>query len=98
MDQSAKERMLCAQAQYEKVKLDNETLKKFGDSLPAMLSRMGELTRYYEAEWMEDVDGLEKHGVEIEVMGQDTIYDEISDQYTVVKEILLECTKYINRQ
>lgn len=63
-----------------------------------MLSRMGELTRYYEAEWMEDVDGLEKHGAEIEVMGQDTIYDEISDQYTVLKEILLECVKYINRQ
>lgn len=96
MQTSAKERMLAAQAQYEQIKSDNAELKKFRDSLDQISERMGNLLEYYESMWMEDMDLLYKEGENIEVMGQDPIYDEIVEQDQVIKEILLKCAEYIN--
>ena len=96
MQTSAKERMLAAQAQYEQIKNDNAALKKFRDSLDKVSERMGKLLEYYESMWMEDMDLLYKEGENIEVMGQDPIYDEIVEQDQVIKEILLKCAEYIN--
>ncbi|MFB0918171.1 MAG: DUF4298 domain-containing protein [Clostridiaceae bacterium] len=97
MTETSKERMLVAQDMYEKIKEDNEKLREFKESLTGITERMDEMLKYYETQWMEDMEELYKKGESIEVMGEDPIYNELVDQDIVIKEILLKCAEYINR-
>ena len=45
---------------------------------------------------MDDLLNLENEDFNNEVTNQDSIYEEIVDQYELVKDLLLECAKYIN--
>lgn len=97
MSENAKDRMLSAQEIYEEVKKDNAELNAMLDAFPEKFARMKQLLSYYESDWMEDMETLDRQGVNIEVMGQDPIYEEIQEQYQTIKKILLACAEYINR-
>ena len=97
MTTTPKARMLEAQKLYEQIKEDNAALRAFEDVLSAAFERMGRMQTYYQDSWMEDMDTLDKAGENIEVMGQDPIYNEMEDQYAAVKRIILKCAEYINR-
>ncbi len=96
MQTTAKERMLDAQAQYEIIKEDNEKLAAFRDSMSEIFARMEKLQDYYLGEWINDMDELNRSDENIEVMGQDPIYEEIVEQDKIIKEILLNCAQYLN--
>lgn len=95
-DSKAKKRMLEAQALYEQIKKDNEALTAFKDQMDAMFERMEKMLAYYGEEWMDDMLALEEAGEQIEVMGEDPIYEEIVEQDIQIKEILLKCAQYVN--
>lgn len=97
MQNTPKERMLAAQGLYEKMQQDNAALQAFEESLKGISERAADMLTYYEADWLEDMEGLYEAGEQIEVMGEDHIYNAIEDQYNTVKRILLLCAQHINR-
>lgn len=94
---SAEERMIKAKGMYDVVASDNEKLREIIDVLKEMPERMEPLSDYYFNEWMEDLTELEETDFHNEVMNQDSIYEEIADQYEMMKEIILIAAKYINK-
>ncbi len=97
MTETSKERMSEAQVLFEKIKEDNVKLREFKESLTGITERMDEMLKYYENQWMQDMEELYDKGENMEVMGEDPIYNELVDQDIVIKEILLKCAEYINR-
>ena len=97
MTETSKERMSEAQVLFEKIKEDNVKLREFKESLTGITERMDEILKYYENQWMQDMEELYDKGENMEVMGEDPIYNELVDQDIVIKEILLKCAEYINR-
>lgn len=97
MTETSKERMSEAQVLFEKIKEDNIKLREFKESLTGITERMDEMLKYYENQWMQDMEELYDKGENMEVMGEDPIYNELVDQDIVIKEILLKCAEYINR-
>ena len=95
---NAEERMIKAKEMYDAVASGNEKLKDFIEVLKEMPERMEPLSDYYFNEWIEDVAELEDTDFHNEVMNQDSIYEEIADQYDMMKEIILIAAKYINKE
>ncbi|MDO5649502.1 MAG: DUF4298 domain-containing protein [Gallicola sp.] len=94
---TAKERMIKAEEMYDKVAGDNEKLREIIERLKEMPENMEPLSDYYFNQWMEDLNELESAGFENKVTNQDAIYEEIIDQYDMMKEIILIGAKYINQ-
>ena len=94
-----KQRMLAAETLYKKIQKDNAALRQFEEALDGMADRAGDMLTYYQSQWLEDRDALEadQEAQALEAMGEDPIYIEITEQYVVVKRILLKCAEYINR-
>lgn len=97
MSETPKSRMTAAQTLYEQMQQDNAALEAFEKSLQSISSRAKEMLSYYETQWLEDMEVLYKEGEQMEVMGEDPIYNAVDDQYAAVKRILLACAEYINR-
>lgn len=97
MSETPKSRMTAAQTLYEQMQQDNAALEAFEKSLQSISSRTKEMLSYYETQWLEDMEVLYKEGEQMEVMGEDPIYNAVDDQYAAVKRILLACAEYINR-
>lgn len=94
---TAKERMIKAEEMYDKVARDNEKLREIIEGLKGMPENMEPLSDYYFNQWMEDLSELEGEGFENKITNQDAIYEEIIDQYDMMKEIVLIGAKYINQ-
>lgn len=94
---NAKERMIQAEKDYLAVKKDNEKLNEVLSFLTELKDRLDPLQEYYFTDWLNDMVDLEKEDFTNQVMNEDSIYEEIAEQYEVVKEILLVCAQYINR-
>lgn len=95
-----RERMLAAEALYQEMRKDNAALRQFEESLDAMAERAEDMRSYYQTQWLEDRDALEDAEDEVrnlEAMGEDPIFIEITEQYETLKRILLKCAAYINR-
>lgn len=95
-----RERMLAAEAMYQKMRKDNAALRQFEEALEGMADRANDMLKYYQAQWLEDRDALQEAEEDIqalEAMGEDPIYLEVTEQYVVIKRILLKCAEYINR-
>lgn len=94
---NAKERMIQAEKDYLAVKKDNEKLNEVLSFLTELKDRLDPLQEYYFTDWLNDMVDLEKEDFTNQVMNEDSIYEEMAEQYEVVKEILLVCAQYINR-
>ncbi|NLW52665.1 MAG: DUF4298 domain-containing protein [Tissierellia bacterium] len=94
--ENAKDRMIQAEKDYRLVKEDNEKLTEMVKFLSELKDRINPLQEYYFNDWMDDLLNLENEDFNNEVTNQDSIYEEIVDQYELVKDLLLECAKYIN--
>lgn len=94
--ENAKDRMIQAEKDYRLVKEDNEKLTEIVKFLSELKDRINPLQEYYFNDWMDDLLNLENEDFNNEVTNQDSIYEEIVDQYELVKDLLLECAKYIN--
>ena len=94
---TAKERMIKAEKMYEMVVSDNEKIKEIIEFLNEMPERMNSLSDYYFNQWMKDIQELENTDFHNGVMNEDSIYEEISKQYEMMKKIILIGAQYINQ-
>lgn len=94
---NAEERMIQAQEMAEKVAADNEKLREIVEFLKEIPEHIEPLSTYYFDQWMNDISALEETDFHNEVMNQDLIFEEISEQYQLMKEIILIAANYINR-
>ena len=94
---NAKERMIKKEKDYLAVKKVNEKLNEVLSFLTELKDRLDPLQEYYFTDWLNDMVDLEKEDFTNQVMNEDSIYEEMAEQYEVVKEILLVCAQYINR-
>ncbi len=94
--ESAKERMERAGEVYELVAKDNEELRKIVVFMKEAAARLEPLSEYYFETWLEDMEELEAKGYQHPIMNEDAVYNEIADQYELMKQILLVAAKYIN--
>ena len=87
---------------YEQVLLDTKDIKRFLSFFRQANKRMQLLAEYYYSGIEEDLDNLEglEEGAdieqEIEVLGEDAIFDLMNEQYDLVQKMILAGAKYVN--
>ena len=100
-DPSAEEEMAIEHL-YEQVLLDTKDIKRFLTFFRQANKRMQLLAEYYYSGIEEDLDSLEglEEGddieQEIEVLGEDAIFDLMNEQYDLVQKMILAGAKYVN--
>jgi len=100
-DPDAEEEM-AIQHLYEQVVLDTKDIKRFLTFFRQANKRMQLLAEYYYSGIEEDLDTLEglEEGEdveqEIEVLGEDSIFDLMNEQYDLVQKMILAGAKYVN--
>lgn len=90
------ERMEKASAQYHAVKEENKKIREALELLQKASANLKPLSDYYFDNWMDDVVALEETDFQNDVMNQDAIYEEIAEQYDLMKQIVLVGAQYIN--
>ena len=101
-DDPAAEEELAIQHLYEQVLMDTKDLKRFLSFFRQANKRMQLLAEYYYSGIEEDLDNLEglEEGEdidqEIEVLGEDAIFDLMNEQYDLVQKMILAAAKYVN--
>jgi hypothetical protein len=100
-DPNAEEEM-AIQHLYEQVVLDTKDIKRFLTFFRQANKRMQLLAEYYYSGIEEDLDTIEglEEGAdveqEIEVLGEDSIFDLMNEQYDLVQKMILAGAKYVN--
>lgn len=90
------ERMKSAEAIYFQVQEDNKKLAEVLTFFQEMVEHKEPLAEYYVSEWLEDYERMQATDFSNHVTNEDTIYNELTDQYLLVKKLLLLCATYIN--
>lgn len=96
------EEELAIQHLYEQVVLDTKDIKRFLSFFRQANKRMKLLAEYYysgiedELETLEDLEEGEEVEHEIEILGEDEIFDLMNEQYDLVQKLILAGAKYIN--
>lgn len=94
---TAKERMEHGKELYDIVVEDNEKLEEMLEFMKEVFPRILPLSKYYFSQWLEDYTDLLEENFNNEIMNEDSVYDEITRQYQLMKEILLVSAEYINK-
>lgn len=101
-DDPSAEEELAIQHLYEQVLIDTKDIKRFLSFFRQANKRMQLLAEYYYSGIEEDLDSLEglEEGEdveqEIEVLGEDDVFDLMNDQYDLVQKMILAAAKYVN--
>ena len=95
--ETAKERMERGKELYDDLVRDNEKLEKMLEFLKDLHPRILPISDYYFNQWLEDYTDLLETDFKNEIMNEDSVYDEITRQYQLMKEILLVGAEYINK-
>ncbi|HSN95435.1 MAG TPA: DUF4298 domain-containing protein [Anaerolineaceae bacterium] len=101
-DDPAAEEELAIQHLYEQVLMDTKDIKRFLSFFRQANKRMQLLAEYYYSGIEEDLDSLEglEEGEdveqEIEVLGEDAVFDLMNEQYDLVQKMILAAAKYVN--
>jgi hypothetical protein len=101
-DDPAAEEEMAIQNLYEQVLIDTKDVKRFLSFFRQANKRMQLLAEYYYSGIEEDLDSLEglEEGddveQEIEVLGEDAIFDLMNEQYDLVQKMILAGAKYVN--
>ena len=82
---------------FNEVQNDNKQLKKFLKELSQMEKRSLKLSEYYTGEWIEEREMVDSALDYFEITNEDSIYDELTDQYIHMKKLLKKCADYINK-
>ena len=82
---------------FNEVQNDNKQLKKFLKELSQMEKRSLKLSEYYTGEWIEEREMVDSALNYFEITNEDSIYDELTDQYILMKKLLKKCADYINK-
>lgn len=93
---SAQKRMEKASENYQVAREQNEKIREALQLLQEAKGKLAPLSDYYFDKWLDDVQELEETDFHNDVMNQDAIYEEIVEQYELMKKILLVCAQYIN--
>lgn len=101
-DDPAAEEELAIQGLYEQVLIDTKDIKRFLTFFRQANKRMQLLAEYYYSgieDDLESLEGLEEGDdveQEIEVLGEDAIFDLMNEQYDLVQKMILAGAKYVN--
>jgi hypothetical protein len=101
-DDPAAEDEMAIQHLYEQVLIDTKDIKRFLTFFRQANKRMQLLAEYYYSGIEEDLDSLEglEEGddieQEIEVLGEDDVFDLMNEQYDLVQKMILAAAKYVN--
>lgn len=90
------ERMNEAETAYLQVQDDNNKLEAILSFFKDMVEHKKPLADYYVKQWLEDYSRLGATDFSNEVTNEDAIYNELTDQYLLVKKLLYLCATYIN--
>ncbi len=101
-DDPAAEEEMAIEHLYDQVVLDTKEIKRFLTFFRQANKRMQLLAEYYYSGIEEDLgtlEGLEEGSdveQEIEVLGEDAIFDLMNEQYDLVQKMILAGAKYVN--
>ena len=87
------------QAVMDSVAEDLAGIQKFRKKLVSVNKRMKQLSAYYGNDWIKDYE-LQSEMKELanhEILGQDPLFELITDHYNEMKKLLLVCAKEINQ-
>lgn len=90
------EAMLAAQELFMQVQKDTRRIKKAAGDIIESRERINILMDYYYGEWLEDSEILSSQSeINFKITNQDSLYNELVDQYEYVKKLLKQCALYI---
>ena len=92
---NAKKRMNEAEEMYWLVQEDNKKLEAVLSFFKDMEERRKPLEQYYTNEWLADLSRLEATDFSNDVTNEDALFNELTDQYRLVKKLLYLCASYI---
>ncbi len=98
------ERMQNAEKDYQTALAENDQIRQAVQLLKGSRARLAPLSDYYFGRWLEDLNELEDFNElenlneleHLDVMGQDTLYDVITERYNLMRELILIGAEYIN--
>lgn len=94
--EKAMKRMKDAEQFYFKMQENNKELERFINLFEDINANRKGLSKYYFNEWLADYETLSDVEFINGINNEDTAYNEIADQYSKIKTLLLLCAEYIN--
>ena len=85
------------QKEYEEVSKELEKLRKWMKKIKKLNSKINEIEKYYYSDWVDDVEEAQEKNpnFRLEVMGEDAVYDMLSEHYSWCKKMIYLLSKQI---